>query len=114
MITKAPILTYYKQDVKTIVETNSSNYVRSGALSQSSEVYSQLDDDGLLYFVAFYLKNFNPTKCNYEIYDKLLLAIIKCFEYLKPMLEGTGVLIKVIIDHKSPKYFMTTKKLIKR
>ena len=73
MITKAPILVYYKQDVKTIVETNLSNYVSSGVLSQ-------LGDEELLYLIAFFSKNLNPAECNYKIYNKEFLAIIRCFE----------------------------------
>ena len=73
MVIKALILAYYKQDVKTIVETDSSDYV-------NSRVLSQLGDDGLLHLIAFFSKNPNPTECNYEIYNKELLAIIKCFE----------------------------------
>ena len=107
MVTKAPILAHYKQGVKTIVETDSSDYVSSGVLSQ-------LGDDGLLHPVAFFSKNLNPAKCNYEIYDKELLAIIRCFEQWRPELEGTGVPVKVITDHKSLEYFMTTKKLTRR
>ena len=73
MVTKAPILAHYKQGVKTIVETDSSDYVSSGVLSQ-------LGDDELLHPVAFFSKNLNPAECNYEIYDKELLAIIRCFK----------------------------------
>ena len=105
--TKAPILAHYKQGVKTIVETNSSDYVSSGVLSQ-------LGDNVLLQPVAFFSKNLNPAECNYEIYDKELLTIIRCFKQWKPELEGTGVPVKVIKDHKSREYFMTTKKLTRR
>ncbi len=73
MVTKAPIFAHYKQGVKTIVETDSSDYV-------SSRVVSQLDDDELLYLVAFFTKNLNFSEYNDEIYDKELLAIIRCFE----------------------------------
>ena len=73
MVIEAPILAYYKQGLRTIVETDSSDYVSSG-------VFSQLGEDGLLYLVTFFLKNLNPAECNYEIYDKELLAIIRCFE----------------------------------
>ncbi len=89
------------------METDSSDYVSSGVLSQ-------LGEDGLLYPVVFFLKNLNPVECNYKIYDKELLAIIPCFEQWKPELEGTGVPIKVITDHKSLEYFITTKKLSRR
>ena len=107
MVTEAPILAHYKQGLRTIVETDSSDYVSSGVLSQ-------LGEDGLLYPVAFFSKNLNPAECNYEIYDKELLAIIRCFEQWRPELEATGVPIKVITDHKSLEYFMTTKKLSRR
>ncbi len=73
MVTKALILTHYKQDVRIIVETDSSDYVSSGVLSQ-------LDNDRLLHPVAFFSKNLNPAECNYKIYNKELLAIIRCFE----------------------------------
>jgi hypothetical protein len=43
-------------------------------------VLSQLNDDGELYPVTFFSKNLAPAKCNYEIYDKKLLAIIRGFE----------------------------------
>ena len=73
MVTEAPILAHYKQGLKTIVETDFSDYVSSGVLLL-------LGEDGLLHLVAFFSKNLNPTECNYEIYDKELLAIIRYFE----------------------------------
>ena len=73
MVTEAPILAHYKQGLKTIVKTDFSDYVSSGVLFQ-------LGEDGLLHSVTFFFKNLNPVECNYEIYDKELLAIIRCFE----------------------------------
>ena len=89
------------------MEIDLSNYV-------SNRVFSQLNDDELLQFIAFFSKNLNPVKCNYEIYNKKLLVIIRCFKQQKPKLERTGVPIKVITDHKSLEYFITIKKLTKR
>ena len=54
------------------------------------------------------------AKCNYEIYDKKLLVIIQCFKKWKPKLEGTGLSVKVLTDHKGLEYFMTTEKLTPR
>ena len=51
MLTKALILVYYKQDFKTIVKTDSSDYI-------SNKVFSQLEKDGLLYFIVFFSKKF--------------------------------------------------------
>lgn len=54
------------------------------------------------------------AKCNYEIYDKELLAIICYFEEWRPELERTGMPVQVLTDHKKFEYFMTTKKLMLR
>lgn len=62
----------------------------------------------------FFSKNLNPNKYHYEIYDEELLAIIQYFKKQKLELEASGVPIKVIADHKSLKYFITTEKLSKR
>ena len=48
----------------------------------------QRDDDGVLHPVAFYSKKHSPAECNYEIYDKELMAIIRAFEEWRPELEG--------------------------
>ena len=73
MVIEAPILAYYKKSVKTIIKSDSSDYV-------SSRVFFQLDNNELLYSVAFFFKNLNLAESNYEIYNKELLAIIRCFE----------------------------------
>ena len=64
--------------------------------------------------VAYFSRKMAPAECNYEIYDKELLAIIRCFEEWRPELEGTGMPVKVLTDHKGLEYFMTTKKLTPR
>jgi len=56
-----------------MVETNVSGFV-------SISVLSQYDDEGTLHPVAFILKNHSPAECNYEIYDKELMAIVRAFE----------------------------------
>ena len=57
----------------------------------ASSVLSQKDEEGVLHPIAFFLKKLVPTKCNYEIYDKELLAIIRCFKAQRPELEGTDL-----------------------
>lgn len=73
MVIKVLILVHYKQGVKTIIEIDLSDYI-------NSEVFFQLSNNRLLYFIIFFSKNFNPIKYNYKIYNKGLLAIIKYFE----------------------------------
>ena len=106
-ITSAPVLRHFDRDREAILETDSSDYVNAGILSQ-------YDDDGVLHPVAFYSKNLAPAECNYEIYDKELLAIINGLETWRADLESTDIPIKIFTDHKSLEYFMETKKLTRR
>ena len=103
-MTEAPVLKHFDQNQESYLETDSSDYVNGGVLSQK-------DDDGILHPVAFYSKNLLPAECNYEIYDKELLAIIHCFEHWRLELEFSDIPIKVFTDHKSLQHFMTTKEL---
>ena len=73
MVTEAPILAHYKQSLRIIVKTDFSDFV-------NSRVFFQLGKDRLLHSIAFFFKNMNLAECNYEIYDKKLLAIIRCFK----------------------------------
>jgi hypothetical protein len=61
--------------------------------------------------LPFSRKKHTPAECNYEIYDKELMAIIRCFEEWRPELEGAKHPIQVLTDHRNLEYFMTTKLL---
>ncbi|EEA22361.1 retrovirus polyprotein, putative [Talaromyces marneffei ATCC 18224] len=104
--TIAPILKTFKWDKRCIVEVDSSDYVTGGVLSQ-------YNDNGDLWPVAFFSKMHAPAECNYEIYDKELMAIIRAFEEWRPELQGNPHPIEVITDHKNLEYF-TQKKLLNR
>jgi hypothetical protein len=56
-----------------ILETDASDQATGGILSQ-------YDNDRLLQPITYFSSKYSSAKCNYEIYDKELLAIIK---YLK-------------------------------
>lgn len=105
--TSAPILRHFDPDQPSTIECDSSDYVNAGCLSQP-------DDDGILHPVAFFSKRLTPIECNYDIYDKELMAIIRSFEEWRAELEGAGAPIEVISDHKNLQYFMTTKRLSRR
>ena len=74
LVTSALVLRHYERSRPAVLETDSSDYVNGGVLSQA-------DDDGVLHPVAFYSKNLLPAECNYEIYGKELLAIVRCLEH---------------------------------
>ena len=71
--TTAFILLHYGPDKQTKVKTDVSDYVTAGVLFQN-------DDNGQLRLVVYFFCKMNPAECNYEIYDKKFLAIIKAFE----------------------------------
>jgi hypothetical protein len=106
-VTTAPVLKYFDRIKKAILEIDSSDYVNGSVLSQYK-------NDGILYLVAFYSKNMVSAECNYEIYDKELLAIIRYLKHWKPELESTYILIKVFTDHRNLEYFIIIKEFLRR
>ena len=98
----APILAHFDFDRNIIVETDASDYVSAGVLSQYGE-------DGILHPVAFFSTKHSPAECNYEIYDKELLAIVRAFEHWHAELQSVENPIQVLSDHKNLEYFMTSK-----
>ena len=65
-------LTHYNAKLKTWVKTDSSDFV-------TAEVLLQMHN-GILRPVAFFSKKMSLAECNYMIYDKDLLAIVKSFK----------------------------------
>jgi Reverse transcriptase (RNA-dependent DNA polymerase)/RNase H-like domain found in reverse transcriptase len=72
LFTSAPILRHFDLDLPIVLETDSSDYVSAGVLSQP-------DDTGALHPVAFLSKTLSPAECNYEICDKELLVVVRYF-----------------------------------
>ncbi len=73
-MTAALVLKHFDLIREAILKTDFSNYV-------NDEVLSQYDDEGILHSVIFYSKNMVFAECNYEIYDKELLIIIRCLKH---------------------------------
>ena len=92
----------FKRDA--VVETNASDYVSAGVLSQ-------YDNQGILHQVAFFSKKHAPAECNYKIYDKELLAVVRAFEEWRAELQSVINPVQVHTDHKNLEYFTTTKLL---
>jgi hypothetical protein len=101
--TEAPVLAYFDPDKETWVETDASDFVTAGVLSQIV--------NSVLRPVAFFSKKMGPAETNYMIYDKELLAIIRAFKTWRPELTSVPLEgpVKVLSDHCNLEYFMTTK-----
>ena len=106
MFTNEQILVRFDPDKETILETDSSGYCTGGMLMQ-------VQDDGMLRPCAFFSKKNSPAECNYEIYDKEMLAIIRCLEAWDAELRSVEG-FEVRTDHKNLEYFMTARKLTER
>jgi RNase H-like domain found in reverse transcriptase/Reverse transcriptase (RNA-dependent DNA polymerase)/Integrase zinc binding domain len=103
----APVLAMFDYTRRTILETDASDWASGGVLSQ-------YDDDGILRPVAYFSSKHSAPECNYEIYDKELLAIIKALEEWRPELQGVPDPFAIVTDHKNLEYFTSTKALSQR
>ena len=103
----ASVLAHFNPNRKILVKADASDYI-------SAEILSQRDKEGVLHPVAFFSKKHSPAKCNYEIYNKKLIIIVRCFEEWRAELEESLHIIEVLSDHKNLEYFMTTKLLSRR
>ncbi len=106
-VIKVLILSYFSSTLKTFLKLNSSNYV-------SIEILSQKENDDHIKSIIYFFKTLFFVECNYEIYDKELLIIIRCFKQWRTKLQSIEKFINVLIDHKSLEYLITIKKLNKR
>jgi len=64
---------HYNPNLSVTVKIDAFDYV-------VAEVMSQRDDNEQLRPVAYFSFKMLSAECNYEIYDKKLLAIIRAFE----------------------------------
>jgi len=86
------------------VEADTSEYTIGGALSMKYE-------DEKWRLVAFILKSLNEAEINYKIHNREMLAIIRCLDEWRHLLEGAQSKFKIWSDHKNLKYFMNSQKL---
>jgi len=100
--TTAPILIHFDFDKEILVETDASDIASAGILSEPGL-------DGLLHPIAFFSKKHTPAECNYNIYDKRLMAVVPTFKAWRAYLVGRPVTVRS--DHQNLRYF-TTKRLL--
>lgn len=105
--TSALIMKHFDPEHHIVVETDDSDYVSVGVMSQN-------DEQGILHPAAFFFKKHSPAEYNYEIYNQELLAVIHCFKEWRSHLQSIDTPIKVLSDHRNLEYFMTTKLLNRR
>jgi len=107
--TSAPILSHCDPELETLVETDASDYVTFGILSQKHLENNKL----VLHSVAFISEKMTPAECNYGIGDKELLAIINTLEKWHIYLHQLPRPFTILTDHHNLQTF-TTKALLSR
>jgi len=81
--TMAPVLWHFDHEREVIIESDVSDYVSAGVLSQC-------DYEDVLHPVAYYSKKHTLAKCNPDIYDRELMAITKALEEWRLECEGAA------------------------
>ena len=104
MFIKELILGMYNLVKKIIVEIDASRIVLGAILSQ-------LDEKNRLYPILFYFKKFTTLELNYNIYDKKISAIVNSFKIWRIYLEKPKYKIKIYIDYKNLRSFISIKVL---
>ena len=100
----APVLAHFDPNKPIMIETDASNYVCSGIISQQQ-------DDGTWRSVAYRSKTMSKAQCNYDIHDKELLAIMQALTEWREYCEGAKYRVRILTDHKNLVPFKTTKEL---
>jgi hypothetical protein len=92
-----PILTILHDNAPWRIESDCSDHVLGGILSQ--------EVDGKWLMMAFLSKSLSSTERNYKVYNKELLAIMSCLEEWCPYLLGTKDTFEIWTDYLNFTYF---------
>jgi len=106
-LTSAPTLIHFDPQRQITIETDASNYVTAGILSEQGK-------DSKLHPVPYRSKTMTKAECNYDVHDKELLAIVKALEDWRRYVSNTEHRITILTDHQNLVQFMTTKRLVGR
>ena len=101
------ILRHYDRNRKTILKIDFFDWCLD-------EMFFQYNDEKVFHSMIFFNKKMIFVECNYEIYDKKLLIIIRYLKHWQFELENIDEFVEIYINHKNLKIFMTNKKFISR
>ena len=107
IFTTRPVLAALDLDKEFRIKADTSNYA-------TREILLIKCSNKLQRPIAFISKSLSNTERNYEIYNKKMLAVVRCLEIWRHFLEGTTIKFEIWTDHKNLKYFMKVQKLNRR
>jgi transposase InsO family protein len=101
-----PVLAHFRYGRPTRVETDASQGVVAGVLSQ-------MQDDGQWHPIAYFSETMQGAEVNYHIHDKELLAVVRALQFWRAELIGlqNEDPFLIVSDHEALKYF-STKRLL--
>ena len=102
-----PVLRMPDVTKQFILETDASKWATGAVLKQIGE-------DGELHPCGYISHKFMPTKCNYQIYNRELMAVINAAEEWRHLLMGSPHPIIVQCDHKNLGFYKKTNKVTPR
>jgi hypothetical protein len=106
LFTSYPVLRNPDPDKRYILDTDASKFAVGATLSQDYP-------DGR-HPIGFFSKSLLPAECNYDIYDRELLAIIYAIKAFRYLLLGARHKFLIRTDHQNLKYFKSPQKITPR
>lgn len=104
LLTTSPVLAYFQYGLETKLETDASDGVVSGVLSQNH--------NGTWKPVGYYSETMHGAEMNYGIHDKELLAIVRSLAFWRAELIGLQQgPFEILTDHRALEFF-STKRLL--
>src|SRR5260221_5994667 len=114
-----PVLLQPNFGKKFYLQTDASAYSVGTILSQeggpeSSSLSLTKRQKPVLHPVAYYSATFTPTECNYDIYKRELLAVMKALTHWRPYLGWTKEPFTIMTDHANLQYWKAPQNLNRR
>ena len=110
----SPVLQQLNFDKRFFLQVNASMYGMGAVLSQEGEELSptlQKWKTLPLHPIAYYSATFTPTECNYDIYERELLAVMKALAHWRPYLGWTKMPFVIRTDHANLQYWKAPQNL---
>ena len=102
--TESPVLLMPESSKPFVLETDAS-------LFASRAVLRQQNSDGDWHPCTYLSKSFNDTECNYDIWDRELLAVIWALTEWRHYLQGSPHTVTLLSDHHNLAYFRKPQRL---
>jgi len=99
-----PVLVALDLDKEMRIEADMSEYAIGGVLSIKCENEKWRP-------IVFISKLLNEAERNYKIHNREMLAIVRCLDKWKHLLEGAQNKFEIWSNHKNLEYFISSQKL---